>query len=112
MAEPLYRVRFMQQETVYEVYARYVSEESLMGFIEIEELVFSEPVQDESSNEALLKAEFKNVQRSYLPMHTLLRIDEVTQSGQARVESKDSVEGNVSRFPSHVISIKDKEDKE
>ena len=39
--QTLYRVIFTQEDKVYEVYARYLSEESLMGFIEIEEFLFN-----------------------------------------------------------------------
>ena len=40
--QTMYRVVFLQEDKVYEVYARYLTEESLMGFIEIEELVHHE----------------------------------------------------------------------
>ena len=40
-AKPIYRVVFLNQGKVYEVYARHVSQTgSLFGFVEIEELVF------------------------------------------------------------------------
>ena len=38
----LYRVVFMSQGQVYEVYAREVGHGSMFGFIEIEQLVFGE----------------------------------------------------------------------
>ena len=111
MSEPLYKIKFVQQDTIYEIYARYVSEESLMGFIEVEELIFSEQGSDEDQSEARLRAEFKNVKRCYLPMHTLLRIDEVSKQGKSKVEAVNSTDNNVSHFPGQVISLKDKEDK-
>jgi hypothetical protein len=40
--ETIYRVSFVSQGEVYEVYARNVSQGGLFGFIEIEELVFGE----------------------------------------------------------------------
>ena len=36
--------------------------------------------------EEKLKAEFANVKRTYLPMHTVIRIDEVSKEGPARIE--------------------------
>ncbi|MFK3617755.1 DUF1820 family protein, partial [Coxiella burnetii] len=66
----IYRIIFSQDEKIYEIYARYISEENLMGFIELEDLLFSEGnsvVVDPS--EEKLKTEFQGVKRSYIPMH-------------------------------------------
>lgn len=75
--QPIYRVIFIQNDKLYEIYAKYLTEESLMGFIEIEELVFHETkssvLVDPSAEK--LQAEFKDVKRSYIPLHTILRID-------------------------------------
>ena len=38
----LYKVIFMNQGQVYEIYAQSVGQGSLFGFIEVEELVFGE----------------------------------------------------------------------
>ena len=99
---PIYRVIFAQNDKLYEVYAKYLTEESLMGFIEIEELVF----QDTQStvlvdpHEEKLRAEFKDVKRSYIPLHTILRIDELMKEGVVRIESAEKVKkGNVSHLP-------------
>lgn len=100
LQHPLYRVIFVQHDKVYEVYARFLTEESLMGFIEIEELIF----QDTKSailvdpSEEKLRAEFKGVRRSYIPLHTILRIDEVTKEGAAHVTPAEK-RGNVSHLP-------------
>lgn len=105
MAEekPLYRVVFVQNEQVYELYARYLTEESLMGFIEIEELVFNETRSEVLVDpaEEKLRAEFKGVRRSYIPLHAILRIDEVIKEGVARVVAAVSSEkkNNISQFP-------------
>jgi hypothetical protein len=99
----LYRVLFVQNDQMYEVYAKYLTEESLMGFIEIEELVFGDTRTDILIDpaEEKLRAEFKDVQRSYIPLHAILRIDEVKRQGVARVVPGVPVDkkGNVSRFP-------------
>ncbi len=97
-AAPLYRVIFTQEDEVYEVYANYLSEDALMGFIEIEELVFSDAsslVVDPS--EEKLRNEFKGVKRSYIPLHLLLRIDEVYKEGSAKIKSVGE-KGNVHQF--------------
>lgn len=101
--QPLYRVIFAQNEQLYEVYARFLTEESLMGFIEIEELVFDDVKSDVLVDPAAekLRAEFKDVKRSYIPLHTILRIDEVFKEGAVRVGSSERApdkKGNVSHL--------------
>ncbi|AUJ58938.1 DUF1820 family protein [Coxiella endosymbiont of Amblyomma americanum] len=95
----IYRVIFNQDEKVYEMYAKYISEESLMGFIEMEKLIFNDAasvVVDPS--EEKLKTEFQGVKRTYIPMHMILRIDEMEKQGFAKI--KGAVErGNVHHFP-------------
>lgn len=90
--KPLFRVQFFNQGSVYEVYAKGVSQGGLFGFVEIEELVFNERskvVIDPA--EERLKAEFEGVKRFYVPMHAVVRIDEVEREGVARVtEPKES----------------------
>ncbi len=90
MSEPIYKVIFHNQNEVYEVYARHVYQSEMYGFIEIEEFVFGERSKllvDPS--EEKLKNEFGAVSRSYIPMHSLIRIDEVEKEGVAKItESK------------------------
>lgn len=94
----LYKVVFMNQGQVYEVYARHVGHGSLFGFVEIEELVFGERttvVVDPA--EEKIKSEFANVKRTYLPMHSIIRIDEVDKQGKTRISKLEG--GNVAQFP-------------
>lgn len=93
----IFKVLFVNQGKVYEVYARKVSHGSLLGFVEIEELVFGERagvVLD--PGEERVKSEFEGVKRSYLPMHSVLRIDEVSKRGASKITQ---FEGNVAQFP-------------
>lgn len=94
----LYKVMFMNQGQVYEIYARSVSHGELFGFIEIEQLVFGERttvVVDPS--EERIKSEFAGVKRIFVPMHAVLRIDEVEKHGVSKISK---VEGsNVTQFP-------------
>ncbi len=98
--QPIYRIIFTQEDKVYEVYAHYISEENLMGFIEIEELVFNEAnsvVVDPS--EEKLKTEFNGVKRSYIPMHMILRIDEMEKRGPAKIKEPSTQRDNIRHFP-------------
>jgi hypothetical protein len=87
----------MSQGQVYEIYARNVSHGDLFGFVAVEKLVFGERttvVVDPS--EEKIKTEFENVRRTYLPMHSIIRIDEVDKQGASKVSK---IEGNVTQFP-------------
>jgi hypothetical protein len=67
-SQHIFKVLFVNQGKVYEVYARKVAHGSLFGFVEIEELVFGERsslVLDPA--EERIKAEFEGVKRSFLP---------------------------------------------
>ena len=97
-SEPIYKVVFFNQGKVYEVYARHVSQGALFGFIEIEKLIFgarSSVVVDPA--EEKLKTEFSGVRRSYLPMHSIIRIDEVDEQGVSKI--RDVEGGNIAQFP-------------
>lgn len=94
----LYKVMFLNQGKVYEVYARNVSHGSLFGFIEIEELVFdarSSVVVDPA--EERIQSEFSGVKRTYIPLHSVIRIDEVEKQGTSKVT--DAEGSNIAQFP-------------
>jgi len=66
-ANHIFKIMFVNQGKVYEIYARKVSHGSLFGFIEVEELVFGERstvVLD--PGEERIKSEFDGVKRTYL----------------------------------------------
>ncbi|MCU0231981.1 MAG: DUF1820 family protein [Acidobacteria bacterium] len=82
----LYRVAFHNQGQLYELYARRVSHGDLLGFVEVEDLVFGAKgmlVVDPS--EERLQREFEGVRRFFVPMHAVVRIDEVERHGPARI---------------------------
>ncbi len=82
----LYRVTFVNQGKVYELYAKRVSQGDLYGFIVVEDITFGEKssvVIDPS--EERLKAEFEGVQVTRIPIHAVVRIDEVARQGVAKI---------------------------
>ncbi|TJY65185.1 DUF1820 family protein [Sinimarinibacterium sp. CAU 1509] len=96
----LYRVSFMNQGQVYEIYAREVSHGGMLGFVEVAKLVFGEKttvVVDTS--EEKLKDEFSNVERFYVPVHAVIRIDEVSKQGPARIVGGSESGSKVTPFP-------------
>ena len=84
--QQIYRISFMNQDEVYEVYARHVFQGDLYGFVVVEDFVFGETssiVIDPS--EERLKSEFSGVKRSFIPMHEIIRIDQVEKRGSAKI---------------------------
>jgi len=97
-ANHIFKVVFVNQGKVYEIYARKVSHGGLFGFVEVEELVFGERssvVVDPA--EERIKTEFAGVKRSYLPLHSIIRIDEVRKQGVSKISAFEG--GNVTPFP-------------
>lgn len=104
MSSHIYKVIFHSQGQIYEIYARQIFQSDLYGFIEAEEFVFgkkSEMVVDPS--EEKLKSEFSGVKRSYIPIHAVIRIDEVEKEGTVKVSD---AKGTVTPFPVPVFTPK------
>jgi hypothetical protein len=97
--DPIYKVIFLNQGQVYEVYAKQVFQSDLWGFLEVEEFVFGERNQlVVDPSEEKLKAQFDGVLRSFIPMQSVIRIDEVERLGTAKISEAKGV-GNVMPFP-------------
>src|SRR3546814_17944142 len=78
----LYRICFMNQGQRYELYAREVSHGSMLGFVEIGKPVFGEKTSVlVDTSEEKLKQEFAEVERFYVPVNAVVRIDEVKKAG-------------------------------
>ncbi len=72
-----------------------------MAFVEVGDLIFdnkTDVVVDPSHEK--LKAEFGGVSRTYIPMHAVVRIDEVDKQGVNKIRTIKGDSGdNVSPFP-------------
>jgi hypothetical protein len=98
----IYKIVFFNQGKVYEIFARRVYQGDLYGFVAVEDLIFGERstvVVDPS--EERLKTEFEYVKRAHIPMHAVVRIDEVEKQGVAKVSEAGA---NVAMFPSPMYS--------
>ena len=96
---PIFRVIFQNQGEVFEIYARQIFQSELWGFIEVEEFVFGERSQLlVDPGEEKLKAAFDGVKRSYIPLNTIMRIDEVEKEGASKISRATG--DNVRPFPS------------
>lgn len=89
----VYKIKFIQLGEIYEVFARHIYQSEMYGFIEVEEYIFNKSKQlvvDPTTEK--LKNEFKGVERSYIPINQIIRIDEVAETGEAKIkENKNQV---------------------
>lgn len=101
MSDPsFYKVIFYNQNEVYEIFAKAIYQSEMYGFIEVEEFVFGERSQLlVDPGEEKLKNEFAGVKRSFLPMQSIIRIDEVEQQGTGKVTDV-SPGDKIAQFPS------------
>ena len=94
----IYRVVFHNQGKIYELYARHVSHGEMYGFVEVGEIIFGERTAIlVDPSEERLKSEFAGVQRTFVPIHAVIRIDEVEKEGANKIHAVS--EGNVAPFP-------------
>ncbi len=90
---PVYKVIFYNRSQVYEIFAKAIYQSEMYGFIEVEEFVFGERAQIVvDPAEEKLKSEFADVKRSYIPMQSIIRIDEVEKSGTSKISEVKSTD--------------------
>ena len=99
----VFKVIFHNQGKIYELYAKSVSHGTLFGFVEVEEIVFGQRTQVVvDPSEEQLQAEFRGVQRTFLPMHAVIRIDEVEKEGVGRISPGPKSDGVITPFPTPI----------
>lgn len=98
-----YRVLFMNQGKLYELYARSIYQGDLYGFIEVEELLFGERSSVlVNPAEERLQNEFSGVRRTFIPLHYIVRIDEVEREGVSKIRPAEGGD-NVTPFPQPIM---------
>ena len=96
----VYKIIFIQLGEIYEVFAKQIYQSDMYGFIEVEEYIFNKDKQlvvDPSSEK--LKNEFNNVERSYIPVNSILRIDEVNETCEPKIKEN---KGQISPLPINI----------
>lgn len=89
--KPLYKVVFANQAKVYELYAKAVTASDLYGFVRVSQLSFAANSVVLDPTEERMKEEFGNTEALHLPMHAVIRVEEVKERGAAKI--RDSVAG-------------------
>ena len=97
--EKLFRIAFLNHGKVYELFCTAVCTSGLLGFVEASGLVFGETdslVVDPT--EEKMRDEFNGVEVLHLPMHSVLRVEQVKKKGSAVIRDRESGE-KVTPFP-------------
>ena len=97
--EKMFRIAFLNHGKVYELFCTGVCSSGLMGFVEVSGLIFGEKnslVVDPT--EEKMRDEFDGVEVLHLPMHSVLRVEQVKKKGQAVIRDRESGE-KVTPFP-------------
>jgi len=96
----IYKIVFHNQGRIYELHACQVTQGDLYGFVEIGDILFGErsAVLVDPSEEKL-KSEFSGVKRTYIPLHAVIRIDEVQKEGTNKIVSAREAGTNITPFP-------------
>ncbi len=91
----IYKVIFFNRDDIYEIYAKNVYEGDMYGFIIIEDFIFGEKstVLIDPSEERL-RNEFEGVNRTFIPIHEVIRIDQVKKRGIAKISSSPKKNNN------------------
>lgn len=95
----LFKVAFQQNGKTYEVYARDVYTSKLWGFVCVANLVFETSSVVIDPVEEKLRDEFGNTEALHLPMHAVVRVEEVTKKSQLKIVDASSGERIVTPFP-------------
>ena len=105
MKQKIYKIKFFQVGEVYEIYAKNIYQSDFYAFLEIDGYIFDTKnnlVVDTS--EEKLKAEFLNVQKTLLPINSIVRIDVVNEIGKSKISKADSK--NLAQFPINIVPDK------
>lgn len=96
----IFRILFHNNGKLYQLHAQQISQSDIYGFVEIHDLLFEQytsVVIDPS--EERLKSEFEGVEKIFVPMHAIVRIDQVEGQGQNKILELDGSISNVTPFP-------------
>ena len=100
MAEKrLYKIVFLNNGKVYELFSEGVTSSGLWGFVEVSDLVFEtkEGLVVDPTEEKMRK-EFAHARVLHLPIQSVLRVEEVEKRGKCLIRDRESGE-KVTPFP-------------
>ncbi|MCB1581728.1 MAG: DUF1820 family protein [Marinicella sp.] len=87
----IYRINYINHNQVYELYAKKISTNSLLGFMSIADIMFDlkdgvviDPIEEQ------LKAEFSDVEILHIPLNHVLKVEEVKQKKSCKIKQLHS----------------------
>jgi hypothetical protein len=92
----IYRTVFTHLDQVYTLYSKGVSEETLVGFIEVDSILsvsqdYLMSTETPENSFSLYIHQMEGIKRTYVPMHAVVRVDEMTrQHYEFMVLNKDN----------------------
>lgn len=95
----LYKIVFLNNGKVYELFSEGVTSSGLWGFVEVSDLVFETKeglVVDPT--EEKMRQEFAHARVLHLPIQSVLRVEEVEKRGKCLIRDRESGE-KVTPFP-------------
>jgi len=96
----IYKVSFINQGHLYEMFAKNIKQSDIYGFVEIEEYLFGETSGILlCPQEERLKSEFEGVSSSLIPIHAVVRIDRVKKRGVAKIKAVTDKGDKITAFP-------------
>ena len=83
----IYRINYINQNQVYELYAGHVDTNQLLGFMSIKNMMFdmNDGVVIDPTEEQL-KAEFKDVEVLHIPLQQVLKVEEVKNKKSCKIK--------------------------
>jgi hypothetical protein len=91
---PTFRIIFKCGTEIIEIYANQVFQSELWGFLEVESFIVE--ASDDSINNKV-KKDFTGIKRSYIPITSIVRIDELEQRESSKKPIKSG--SNIKPFP-------------
>lgn len=100
-SKKLYKVTFLSQGKMLELYARQVTSSELWGFTQIADIVFDQSTEGIviDPTEEKLREEFANTRVLHLPIQCIVRVEEVEKRGPLTIRDAASGERVVMPFP-------------
>jgi hypothetical protein len=95
----LYKIVFLNNGKVYELFSEQVSSSGLWGFVEVSDLVFetSDGLVVDPTEEKM-RQEFEHAKVLHLPIQSVFRVEEVKKRGACLIRDRESGE-KVTPFP-------------
>jgi len=87
MKKKIFKVIFIDEDKkVQTLHATNLNPSSFLGLVEISDILFIEESElIISPDDGKLRDKFKNVERSYIPLNSIIRIDEVTMEKETPI---------------------------